>query len=339
MAAINQLRIHGVDDLRLDTVSPPHCGEDDVVVDVQQCGICGTDLGYLAMGGITAPDTPMPIGHELWGIVSQTGRNVSHVGVGDRVVVQPMSNGLNIGNGGLEGGFTPHLLMRNAAKDAGSLYVLPSDLAESHAALVEPLAVATHGANRVAVGLSDRAVIYGAGAIGLSLLQVLKYRGLENIVVVDLSQKRLRVAEDLGARALRGDDPELSNKLIDAHGAKSFFGFPMPASSVIFEATGVRAVFEGIVKSAGPGSRICLMGVHKEPATVDLVSLLAKEVSIIPAMGYESEFDEVFRMLRSGEVNPSVMVTHEFPLTEIHEAFTVARDTGRAIKVMIDCQS
>jgi (R,R)-butanediol dehydrogenase / meso-butanediol dehydrogenase / diacetyl reductase len=339
MASINQLRIHGVDDLRLDSISPPQCGENDVVVDVQQCGICGTDLGYLTMGGITAPDVPMPIGHELWGVVSQAGSGVSHVDIGDKVVVQPMSNGVNIGNGGLEGGFTPQLLVRDAALDSGSLYVLPEDLPESFGALVEPLAVATHGANRVAVSTDDRAVIYGAGPIGLSMLLVLKYRGLENIVVVDLSEKRLGVARDMGARVIRGDDPGLSNKLIEAHGAESFFGMPMPASTVIFEATGVRAVFEGIVNSAGPGSRICLTGVHKEPATVDLVSLLAKEVSIIPAMGYEDEFDQVFGMLRSGVVDPGILVTHEFPLGEIHEAFSVARDTEQAIKVMIDCQS
>ena len=116
MNAIPQAQIHGVDDLRLDTISPPLCGPDDVVVQVRECGICGSDLGYLAMGGLTGPDTPMPLGHELWGVVSEIGRNVTHVVAGDRVVVQPMSNGNNIGNGGAEGGFSPYLLVRNAGR-------------------------------------------------------------------------------------------------------------------------------------------------------------------------------------------------------------------------------
>ncbi|MDX1735689.1 MAG: alcohol dehydrogenase catalytic domain-containing protein [Halioglobus sp.] len=338
MTSIPQARIHGVDDLRLDSIAPPQCGDDDVVVEVRQCGICGTDLGYLAMGGITAPDVPMPIGHELWGVVSAAGANVSHVAPGDAVVVQPMSNGVNIGNGGLEGGFTPQLLVRDAALDPGSTLRLPPDIPLEWGALVEPLAVAQHGANRVGAAAEDKAVIYGAGPIGLCMVQVLSHRGLGDIAVVDLSDKRLEVAAQLGATALRGDDPQLADRLIELHGARSFFGMPLPASDIYFEATGVRAVFEGIVNMAGPQSRICLSGVHKEPASVDLVSLLAKEVSVIPAMGYDGEFDEVFAILRSGDVDPTVIVTHHFPLSDIQAAFAAARDTASAIKVMIDCQ-
>jgi 2-desacetyl-2-hydroxyethyl bacteriochlorophyllide A dehydrogenase len=339
MADIPLARIHGVDDLRLDAVAPPICGADDVVVRVRECGICGSDLGYLAMGGLMGPGQAMPLGHELWGEVSETGANVSHVAAGDRVVVQPMANGNNIGNGGSEGGFSPYLLVRNAATEPASTPRLPHELPAAYGALVEPMAVAQHGANRVDAQANDRAVIYGAGPIGLSMVQALRYRGLQDIAVVDLSDTRLAKAAALGAVALRGDDPGLAQALIDLHGAGECFGMPMPASSVFFEATGVRSVFEGILEQAGPGSRVCLTGVHKEPAAVDLVMLLAKEVSIIPAMGYDNEFDEVIAMLQSGRVDPTVMVTHHFPLSEISAAFDKARDAGSAIKVIIDCQA
>lgn len=332
-------RIHGVNDLRLDRVAPPECGPDDVVVQVHECGICGSDLGYLAMGGLTGPDTPMPLGHELWGLVSEAGANVSHVGIGDRVVVQPLSNGNIIGNGGPEGGFSPYLLVRNAALDPGSTLRLPAAFPREFGALVEPLSVAQHGANRVAATSADKAVIFGGGPIGLSIAQVLKYRGLQGIVVVDLSERRLDAARSMGATALRADDPQLSQRLVEQHGARNFFGMPMPGSTLYFEATGVRSVFERIVALAGPGSRICLTGVHKEPATIDLVMLLAKEVAIIPAMGYDGEFDEVIAMLQSGRIDPAVMVTHRFPLSEIDAAFALAKDPQNAIKVMIDCQA
>lgn len=338
MTGIPLARIHGKDDLRLDNVVPPACGDDDVVVKVQQCGICGSDLGYVAMGGLTGPDTPMPLGHELWGQVSETGSNVTHVVAGDRVVVQPMSSDNRIGNGGSEGGFSPYLLVRNAASHPDSTVRLPAGLPSEYGALVEPLAVAQHGANRVAAQAGDKAVIYGAGPIGLSILQVLKYRGLTNIVVVDLAQQRLQVASDMGAIALRGDDPQLVKKLVDLHGASEFFGMPMAGSTVLFEATGARAVFENIVNMAGPGSRICLTGVHKEAATIDLVMLLAKEVSIIPAMAYDQEFDEVIAMLESGQLDPLQMITHHFPLSDIGAAFDMARNTEQAIKIIIDCQ-
>jgi threonine dehydrogenase-like Zn-dependent dehydrogenase len=101
----------------------------------------------------------------------------------------------------------------------------------------------------------------------------------------------------------------------------------------------VRTVFENIIAMACPGSRVCLTGVHKQAATVDLIMLLAKEVSIIPAMGYDVEFLEVIDMLQSGQLDPTAIVTHRFPLSNILEAFAVARDPEQAIKVMIDCQA
>jgi len=339
MTPIPLARIHAADDLRLDLTRPPKCGADDLVVRVSECGICGSDLGYLAMGGLLGPGKPMAIGHELWGFVSETGANVTHVVPGDRVVVQPMCNDNKIGNGGSEGGFSPYLLVRNAALDPGSTPKLPAELPQAYGALVEPLAVAQHGANRVAARADDKAVIYGAGPIGLSLLQVLKYRGLSDIAVVDMSERRLQVAGTIGAVPLRGDDSQLLPKLLELHGSASFFGMPMPGSTVWFEATGVRTVFESIVNSAGPGSRICLTGVHKEPATVDLTMLLAREISIIAAMGYDREFEEVIAMLQSGEIDPAVMVTHHFPLSDIRAAFAMARDPANAIKVVIDCQA
>lgn len=339
MTAIPLAQIHGADDLRLDSINPPLCGSDDLIVEVRECGICGSDLGYLAMGGLTGPDRPMPLGHELWGVVSEAGENVTHVAAGDRVVVQPMSNGNNIGNGGTEGGFSPYLLVRNAALDPRSTLKVPAQLPEAFGALVEPLSVAQHGANRVAATAADKAVIFGAGPIGLSMVQVLRYRGLQNIVVVDLSARRLDAACAMGATALRADDTQLTQKLLELHGTASFFGMPMPGSTLYFEATGVRSVFEKIVAIAGPGSRICLTGVHKEAATVDLMMLLAKEVAIIPAMGYDGEFDEVMAMLQSGQLDPTVMVTHHFPLSDIKAAFALAKDPEQAIKVMINCQA
>jgi len=337
--AVPLVRIHGVDDVRLDEVAPPQCAENDVLVRVRECGICGSDLGYVAMGGLTGPDTPMPLGHELWGEVSEVGANVNHVAIGDRVVVQPMCNGNNIGNGGPEGGFSPILKVANAALDPGAVIKLPEVLPSALGALVEPLAVAQHGVNRVSASEADRAVVFGAGPIGLCMLLALRYRGLKDVVVVDLAPQRLELAQRLGGIPLQADDDALADKLIEAHGSRPFFGMPMPASTLYIEATGVRSVFERIVALAGPSSRVCLTGVHKEPATVDLVMLLAKEVSVIPAMGYENEFEEVITMLTSGEVDPSPLVTHRFALTNFPEAFEAARDTAEAVKVIVDCQA
>ena len=338
MSDIPLAKIYGVEDVRLEPVPFPVCGPDDVVVQVRQCGICGTDLGFFATGGLMGPGDPLAIGHEFWGLVHEKGANITQIRTGDRVVVQPVGGDKLIGNGGTEGGFSPYILIRGVAADPSCILTMPDAMPDLHGALVEPLAVAAHGVNRIEATPDDQVVIFGAGPIGLSLLMVLQYRGLKKVVVVDLSQKRLELAKSLGAQTLHGDDPDLQARLIDLHGSSSFFGMPMAGSNVYFEATGVRQVFENIVSLAGPGSRICLTGVHKQPVTMDLVMMLAKELSIVAAMGYQQEFPEVMAMLQSGKFDPSVMVTHDFPLSEIQEAFAVARDQESAVKVIIDCQ-
>ena len=261
-ANIPLVKIHAVNDLRLDSVAYPDCGPDDLILQVKQCGICGSDLGYLAKGGVMGPGEPMALGHELWGLVHEVGANVTHVELGDRVVVQPMSNDNFIGNGGPEGGFSSYLAVRNAAKEPASTPKIPAGLPDAYGALVEPLAVAQHGANRVAAKAQDRAVVFGGGPIGLALLLILQYRGLKNVTVVDLSDKRLQLAASLGAHVIRGDSPDIAEQLIDHHGTSTFFGMPMPGSTLFFEATGNGAVFEKLIEIAGPGSRVCLTGVH-----------------------------------------------------------------------------
>ena len=115
---MRQVRVHGPGDVRVDDVGDPEPGPRDVVVDVAACGVCGSDLGYIRLGGLAGPSgSPMPLGHEMSGIVGWVGDEVRGVAVGDRVVVHPGDDELGrIGNGAPEGGLTPRLLVRDAAR-------------------------------------------------------------------------------------------------------------------------------------------------------------------------------------------------------------------------------
>ena len=114
---MKQVKIHGPGDVRLDEVPEPEAGPRDAVVRVAACGICGTDLRYVRLGGLAGPmPQPMPLGHELAGVVESLGAEVSGLAVGDRVVLHPTAAGNMIGNGGAEGGFAPRLLVRDAEK-------------------------------------------------------------------------------------------------------------------------------------------------------------------------------------------------------------------------------
>ena len=330
-----QVRIHGVDDVRVDAVERPVIGDDDALIQVSMCGICGSDLSYIAMGGVGAI-RPMPLGHELSGVVAQTGANVSHVAEGDPVVVNPMACGNGIGNGGPEGAFAPFLKVRGA--DERAVIKVPSSLSAETAALIEPLAVAMHGCRQGRVAASDKAVIFGAGPIGLCAVINLRHLGLRDVVVVDLSEFRLRIAEKLGAVPFKADDGDLSEFLIERHGRADVMGMPAPGSDVFFEATGAAAVFEQIVGGAKTGARVVVLGVHKQPAQLDLLSLLMRELVVVGSMAYPDEFPDVIDMLRGGEVDVEPLISHRFPLSQFDRALAQARDSGGAAKVLVDCQ-
>ena len=163
------LNIHGVDDVRLDPVEAPEPGENDVVVRVRACGICGSDLSYIKMGGILrAPGQTTPLGHEAAGEVIKVGASVRDAQVGQRVVINPMQTPSFIGSGGPEGAFTEEVLVRDA-RLGDSLLPMDPDLPWEVAALSEPLAVGLHGVNRADLRPGDKAVVFGCGPIGLAL--------------------------------------------------------------------------------------------------------------------------------------------------------------------------
>ena len=119
------IQLHGPASFSLDEVTEPQVADDDVLIQVHHCGICGSDVAYVAQGGLAGPSaSAMPLGHELSGIVAEVGKNVSAVEPGDRVCVNPMGAGNAIGNGGSEGGFAGKLLVRNATL-GGCIFKLP----------------------------------------------------------------------------------------------------------------------------------------------------------------------------------------------------------------------
>jgi 2-desacetyl-2-hydroxyethyl bacteriochlorophyllide A dehydrogenase len=339
MTNIPQVAIHDVNVATLDQVAPPEAGPDDVIIKVEQCGICGSDLGYIAMGGLLGPGVPMRLGHELSGTVAEAGINVQHVALGDRVVMNPEGNGNRIGNSGSEGGFTPLLLVRGAAKDEQSVLKLPDALSFEQGSMVEPLSVSMHGVHQGRVIAEDRIVIFGAGPIGLGVVLVAQYYGVKDIVVVDLSEHRLAVARQLGATTFKADSGDLAAFLIDQYGSSEVMGMPMPTVDVYFEATGVGGVFQQIVGMAKMGARVVVVGVHKAPVEFDLVNLLIRELNINGSMAYPNEFPQVIDMLTSGKVDPSPLISHHFALSEFSTALATAQDQGQAIKVLVDCQS
>ena len=333
---MQRAELFGPHDVRLVDIPPPECGPDDVIVHVQACGICGTDLGFVKAGGLDGQTgSPIALGHEFAGTLHAVGANVRDLPLGARVVVNPISGFNFIGNGGPEGAFAPLVAVRNIQAEP-TIYPLPAKLPTEHAALVEPLAVAFHAVRQGGVTSASRVVVFGAGPIGLGTVLALVHRGAHDIVVIDPSRARRDIAQRLGAHVVSAPDAsDLWDIVRSRHGEAPFYGMPMPATDVFIDCSGVGAVVQTVIAQARPGARLVLVGVCKGEVPLDLRLLMAKELQVVGSMGYPEGFGDVIDFLATTTVDVTAMISHRFPLSRIAEALETANNPAIAAKVLV----
>jgi threonine dehydrogenase-like Zn-dependent dehydrogenase len=332
MTAIDQVRIHGPGQATLDRVDLPECGPRDAIVEVHACGICGSDLSYIKLGGLAGPGgEPMPLGHELAGIVKTVGAEVTDVVPGQRVVVHPAEE---IGCGAGEGGLADAVFVRDAAR-GGRLFPIPDDMPLTIAALAEPVAVGMHAAEQLHVGVDDKVAVFGCGPIGLAAIASLADRGLTDIVAIDLSETRRRLAETLGASVTI--DPatqKVWRELERAHGTAPLMFGRSAATSGFIEASGSQKVLTDIIDRAGTGAHISVVALHYTPVPVNFLSVLMKELVIRGSINYPERFSDAIELLQRRDL--SALITDRFPLTEIDAALEKLSGSKECGKVMIE---
>lgn len=330
------LNIHGANDLRLDPADAPRLGSKDVVIRVRACGICGSDLSYVKLGGIhRKPGGVTPIGHEAAGEVVQVGAAVKDVSPGQRVVINPMMTPSYIGSGGPEGAFTEELLVRDA-RVGDSLLPIPDHLSYEVAALTEPLAVALHGVNRAGAAAGDKVVVFGCGPIGLGMVLWLVDAGVTDVVALDLSPERLARAKSLGAREVINPSTEdVRARLRDLHGTARVFSREAVGSDVFIDAAGAPNILSDVVRMAKYQSRMVITAAYLKPVELDLGAMLTTEMSITTAVGYPIEMPQVIADLPRLSEKARSLISHRFPFDRVLEAFGVA-GTPASAKVMIE---
>jgi 2-desacetyl-2-hydroxyethyl bacteriochlorophyllide A dehydrogenase len=330
------LNIHGIDDVRLDPVDPPRPGNSDVVIKVKACGVCGSDLSYVKIGGIhRKPGGVTPIGHEAAGEVVVVGSAVKGVSVGQRVVINPMMTPSYIGSGGPEGAFTEELLVRDA-RVGDSLLPIPDDLPYDVAALTEPLAVALHGVNRSQVQAGDKVVVFGCGPIGLGMVVWLVDRGVTDVVALDLSDERLDRAKALGARAVI--NPARDNvraRLLDLHGSARVFSRESVGTDAYIDAAGAPSILSDVINMAKYQSRLVITAAYMKPVEINLGTMLTTEMTITTAVGYPNEMPDVIAALPRLREKVATLISHRYPFDRIIDAFATA-GTPASAKVMVE---
>lgn len=330
------LNIHGIDDVRLDPVDPPSAGSADAVVKVKACGVCGSDLSYIKIGGIRRePGQVTPIGHEAAGEVVAVGDAVESLAVGQRVVINPMNTPSFIGSGGPEGAFTEEVLVRDARVD-DSLLPIPEDLPYEIAALTEPLSVALHGVNRAEVKPGDKVVVFGCGPIGLGMVLWLVDRGVTDVVALDLAPERLALAEALGARAVIDPTKEdVRARLVELHGEGRVLSREAVGTDAFIDAAGAPSILNDVVRMAKFQSRMVVTAAYMQPVELDLGAMLTTEMTITTAVGYPTEMPDVLAALPRLQEKAGALISHRFPFDRVIEAFGVA-GTPASAKVMVE---
>lgn len=332
---MKQVRVHGPGHVSVDDVEQPVPTARDVVVDVAACGVCGSDLTYIRQGGVAGPGPePMPLGHELSGVVAWVGAEVGAVAVGDRVVVHPGDDHAGrIGNGGPEGGLTPSLVVRDAAA-GGRVFRVPDGLSLHDAALAEPLAVGMRAVDQAEVTPDDSVAVFGCGPIGLAAIAVLADRGVAAIAAVDPSPTRLELASRLGAHVVI--DPSTDDvwaRLADAHGTAPFLFGPTPATNAFIEASGVDSVLTDIIDRGREGGRLSVVALHYAPIPTSFLMILMKQFTIRGSMEYPERFEDAIDLLARRDL--SAMITHRLPLDDFDRALTLLGDRACG-KVLVE---
>ena len=319
MTGTGQVRIHAPGQVRLDSVELPECGPRDAIVEVHACGICGSDLSYIRLGGLAGPGgEPMPLGHELAGVVKAVGAEVTDVVPGQRVVVHPAEE---IGTGSNEGGLADAVFVREAAR-GGRLFPIPDDMPITVAALAEPVAVGMHAAEQLHVDVNDKVAVFGCGPIGLAAIASLADRGLTDIVAIDLSETRRRLAEQLGAsETIDPATQKVWRELERIHGTAPLMFGHSAATSGFIEASGSQKVLTDIIDRAGTAAHISVVALHYNPVPVNFLNVLMKELVIRGSINYPARFADAIDLLQRRDLSP--MITNRFSLDDIDAALEV----------------
>jgi (R,R)-butanediol dehydrogenase/meso-butanediol dehydrogenase/diacetyl reductase len=330
------LNIHGVNDVRLDPTHQPEAGQSDVIVKIKACGVCGSDLSYIKIGGIYRKEGGVtPIGHEAAGEVIAVGKGVKDAFVGQRVVINPMNTPSNIGSGGPEGAFTEELLVRDA-RVGDSLLPIPDEVPYEVAAMTEPLAVAMHGVNRAQVKPGDKVVVFGCGPIGLGMVLWLADRGIKDVVALDLADERLERALALGARAvINPAKQDVRARLLELHGSARVFSREVVGTDAYIDAAGAPSLLNDVIKMAKYHSRLVVTAAYMKPVMFELGAMLTTEMTITTAVGYPTEMSDVIAALPRLQEKVRSLISHRFNFDKIIEALGVAGTPGSA-KVMVD---
>ncbi|MCI8640196.1 MAG: NAD(P)-dependent alcohol dehydrogenase [Lachnospiraceae bacterium] len=302
--------------------------DDEVLVKLEYVGICGSDLHYYETGAIGdyVVEPPFVLGHEPGGTVVEVGNNVTHLKVGDRVALEP---GKTCGHCEFckKGQYnlcpdvvffaTPLIdgvFQEYVAHEAELCFKLPDNVSTMEGALIEPLAVGFHAAMQGGARAGQTAVVMGAGCIGLVTMMALKAMGVSKVYVVDIMEKRLAKAMELGADGVingsQVDAVQEVMKRTDGRGC-----------DLAIETAGTQITTVQTIHMTKKGATIVLVGYSKSgEMTLPMSLALDKELTFKTVFRYRHIYPMAIEAVAAGKVDLKGIVTDVFELDEAQKA-------------------
>jgi len=331
---------YGPRDIRTEEVEKPGIEDNEILVKVKACGICGSDLHMYKLGLFSEllcrqlKKGGIP-GHEFSGEVAKVGKKVRRLKEGDRVAA--------IYNGGMAE-FTPVPVFQGF-----NVHTLLPEVSYEEAATLEPLANSVHAALRANPSKGENAVIFGAGAIGLGIIQYLKALevGLNKLIVVDISDYRLKVAKQLGADEVINASVDVPNeKILEFVGSVPLMFLPTittPAVDIVYDCVGYIKEHPGtpVIQQAinmvrELRGRVLVHGMFEENVNLDLLPMVGKQVNVIGSFGFTpSDIKQALELIQSKKIDRSKIISHELPLDQAKEGFETQCNVNESVKVLI----
>ncbi|WP_457093266.1 Zn-dependent oxidoreductase [Microvirga sp. P5_D2] len=336
---MKSILVEGPGQLKLVERPVPNPEQGEVRVRVGHAGICGSDI-HIYHGTHPFVRYPRVIGHEFAGTIDAVGPGVDAARIGQRVAVTPVIScgecyqcrvgrpnvcaNLQVVGVHRDGGFSEYCCVA-----ADLAHAVPDTVDDRASATVEPFSIAANMLSRTGVEPFEVALVYGAGPIGMTVIQALKgvYQ-VETLIVAERIEARLDWARAAGADlAINTSDRKLSDVLAER-------GL---APTLIIDAACHPTILEEAIDLAAPAARIGLMGFSPDPSHVSQRKLNAKELSIFASRLNNRQFPNVIDWMARGQIKPAQFISHSFPFTNVHDAFALLETApADCCKVMLD---
>lgn len=328
--------------IRLEEVKIPYLKEDEVLIQVKRCGICGSDIhSYKGKHPFVHP--PIVLGHEFSGIVSEIGKKVENFHKEDKVTVEPniacgkcyncRHGRYNIckylkviGNIGYNGAFAEFISVPK-----NKVIKLPEEISFEEGALIEPTAVAVHAVKKSEQKIGDKVLIFGAGPIGLLTMQIARVSGAREIIITDLLDYRLKKAKDLGAdKIINPTSQNLEEFIEKTYGEDGI--------DLIYDCVVVEETLSQAIRIARKGTKIIIVGVPEENPKINLAYIGDRELELIGSLMYiRDDFEEAINLIQKKKIKVAPLITHSFKLKDIQKAFELILEKKESvIKVLIE---